>query len=240
MAKKNSVRNDRRALVEQMRKEQARKEKRRSLIILGVSVGIVLALLLLAVIPYVNDIRNKNRLKNTAVEKLGVSATAAGCQPIKTAKADGNQQHKAVGTKITYDAAPPSYGPHWGNFLQGAEIKNFYNTEDRPQIERLVHSLEHGHTILWYDDTVKPGTKSYNDLVKIADKFNADAYYMTAPWHTSDGGSFPAGTHIALTHWTGPSNQKGTWEYCAKPSGSVIKDFLKKYPATDAPEPGAA
>ena len=37
-----------------------------------------------------------------------------------------------------------------------------------------MHSLEHGHTILWYDDTVKPGTEAYDDIQPIAEKFGPD------------------------------------------------------------------
>ena len=240
MATKKNVKTDRRAVVEQMRKEQQRKERTRSMVILGVSVAVVLGLLALAVVPYVRDAQRRHKLQAASVSSLGVTPSAAGCQAIKTANAQGSGQHKAEGTTIKYSTAPPAYGPHWGNFLQGPEIKNFYNTEDRPPIERLVHSLEHGHTILWYDDTVKPGTKAYRDIEQIAGKFASDAYFMSAPWHTKDGGAFPSGTHIALTHWTGPQNQKGVWEYCAQPSGSVVKSFLGKYPPTNAPEPGSA
>ena len=103
-----------------------------------------------------------------------------------------------------------------------------------------MHSLEHGHTILWYDETVKPGSKAYKDIQAIADKFNAETdKFMSAPWNESDGGSFPDGKHIALTHWTGPEKQKGITQYCATPSGAVVSAFLKEYPASSAPEPTA-
>ena len=56
----------------------------------------------------------------------------------------------------------------------------------------MVHSLEHGHTILWYDDTVKPGTDAYKDVQAIAKKFDAETdKFMAAPWKSSDGKSFP-------------------------------------------------
>ena len=55
----------------------------------------------------------------------------------------------------------------------------------------------------------------------------------------ADGGSFPEGKHVALTHWTGPDNQKGVTQYCAAPSGAVVKQFMADYPASSAPEPDA-
>jgi hypothetical protein len=240
VAKKNTANAERRARVEALRQEQARKERRRTLTILGVCVVVVVGLLAAAVIPYVKHQNAVNKIAATPIDKIGVSASAAGCDAITTKNATGNQQHVNPGTPITYPDAPPAFGKHWGNFLQGSEIRSFYTTSDRPQVERLVHSLEHGHTIAWYDDTVKPGTAAYADLKNIASKLSADSYFMAAPWKSTDGAAFPAGKHVVLTHWTGPSKQLGVWEYCGKPSGAVVKSFLQKYVPTNAPEPGAA
>ena len=169
MAKK-SERDNRRAIAEQMRKEQARKERRRSMLILGGCIVVVLGLLAAAVIPYVKSEREKNKTANTALAKLGVSAAAAKCSPVQKKKASGNNDHITVGQKIPYTDAPPAFGPHWGNFLQGSEIRPFYTPTDRPPLERMVHSLEHGHTILWYDDTVTKDSKTYKDIVAMAEK----------------------------------------------------------------------
>jgi hypothetical protein len=232
---------DRKAIAEKLRREQQRKERQRSLMILGACALVVVGLLAAAVIPYVNHQRDLDRIKGTAIAKIGVPATAAACSPIKTKSAEGSGQHINPPQVIRYPDAPPAFGKHWGNFLTGSEIKNFYSRSDRPEIERLVHSLEHGHTILWYDDTVKPGTAAYDQVKQIADKFSADDYFMSAPYETKlDGGTFPSGKHIALTHWTGPDKQTGVWEYCGKPSGEVVKDFTTKYTKDNAPEPGAA
>lgn len=244
MAKKNSptrVRErDRRAVAEQLRREQAQRERRRSLLILGACVVVVVGLLAAALIPYVKQVRKDNKAAATPVSDLGVSASAAKCDPAQEQKAKGNNVHIAPPKKIDYPEAPPAFGPHWGNFLQGPEIRTFYTPSDRPQLERLVHSLEHGHTIIWYDDTVKPGSKDYDALQQISRKLGLGSYVMAAPWTAADGKSFPSGKHVAITHWTGPQNQQGVTQYCAAPSGAVVQDFLKKYPKEDAPEPGAA
>ncbi len=239
MAKKNE-RDDRRAIAEQMRKEQQRKERRRSLLILGACVLVVAVLLGSAVFVYVKDNREKDKLAGKPVEKIGATAAAAGCDPVKKADANGSGQHLNPPKKITYEQAPPAFGPHWPNYLQGSELRSFYTESDRPEIERLVHSLEHGHTIIWYDATVKPGTQAYKDVQAIAGKYDAETEkVMAAPWNESDGGSFPSGKHIGLTHWTGPDNQKGITQYCELPSGAVVKKFVKDYPANSAPEPEA-
>ena len=239
MAKKNKRDNQRRAVAEQLRKQQQRKERQRSMLILGVCIAIVVGLLAAALIPYIKNQRAEAKAEGTPVQDLGVSASAASCDPPETEDAQGSGEHIDTGTKIPYGQAPPAFGSHWPNFLQGSEIRNFYTESDRPEVERLVHSLEHGHTILWYDETVKPGTDAYKDVEAIAKKFPVGDYFIAAPWNKSDGGSFPSGKHIALTHWTGPENQKGATQYCGAPSGSVVNSFMEKYPADNAPEPGA-
>jgi uncharacterized protein DUF3105 len=244
VAKKNERRNERRAIAEQLRKQQARKERTRSILILGGAVVIVVGLLTAALIPYIQQQRDEDKIASTPLGELGVSESAAGCQPIKTKKVDLKVQedgtyHLPSGSPIDYPDAPPAFGYHWPNFLAGSEIRTFYTPQDRPEVERLVHSLEHGHTILWYDDSIKKGSEAYQQIQRIADKLGTESYLMAAPWTASDGKAFPNGTHVALVHWTGPKNQEGATQYCAKPSGQVIDDFLKKYPKSNAPEPGA-
>ena len=232
-----SERDNRRAIAEKMRKEQARKERQRSLLILGACVAVVLGLLGTAVFVYVKDLREESAAAGTPLADLGVSTAAADCDPVKQVDATGSGDHIDPPTKIPYPDAPPASGPHWGNFLQGSEIRNLYTTGDRPEIERLVHSLEHGHTILWYDDTVTPGSDAYKDIEAISQKFDEGDKFMAAPWQASDGKPFPSGRHVALTHWTGGEDQKGVTQYCAAPSGAVVEKFMDDFPANNAPEP---
>jgi hypothetical protein len=236
---KKSERDSRRAVAEQMRQEQARKERRRSLLILGTCVVVVLGLLGTAVFVYVQDLREENKAKGTPLAELGATTSAAECSPVTKAKATGNNNHIDPPTPIPYPEGPPSSGPHWGNYLQGSEIRSFYTVDDRPEVERLVHSLEHGHTILWYDDTVEPGTDAYKDVQAISKKFDEEQKFIAAPWTKDDGKAFPSGKHVALTHWTGPENQQGITQYCTLPSGAVVSKFTKDYPASNAPEPNA-
>ena len=241
MAKKNARDTERRAIAEQLRREQERKEKRRSLMILGACVVVVLGLLAAALIPYVRQVREDNRIQGTPLTDIGPSASAAGCDPVKQDKATGSADHVTPPQQIDYPQAPPASGPHWGNFLQGSEIRQFYSIDDRPEVERLVHSLEHGHTILWYDETVKSGSDAYADVKAMAEKFEyPDDYFIAAPWTSEDGASFPDGKHVALTHWTGPEDQQAVTQYCAAPSGTVVEQFMKDFPKSVAPEPGAA
>jgi len=47
---------------------------------------------------------------------------------------------------IDYDRVPPLSGPHWGDW----ESAGFYT--ETPRLERLVHSLEHGAVVIYYDE----------------------------------------------------------------------------------------
>src|SRR6188508_3059373 len=107
-----------------MRQEQARKERRRSLLILGACVVVVLGLLGTAVFVYVKDLREQEKAKGTPLADLGPKASAADCDPVKKATANGNNNHINPPTKIPYPDAPPAFGPHWGNYLQGSEIRS--------------------------------------------------------------------------------------------------------------------
>jgi hypothetical protein len=69
--------------------------------------------------------------------------------------------------------------------------------------------------------------------------------FKAVPWLKSDGKAFPSGQHIAITHWAKESKEKGgkkgeqvgVWQFCSKPSGEALNDFMLKYDYTNSPEP---
>jgi hypothetical protein len=244
VAKKNPKNIERRAMVEKMRQEQARKERMRSTAILGVSIVAVIGLLLAALIPYLKDKHKQSELAGKSISKIGVSASAASCDAIVTKPTDKNQNHIPEGTAITYKDAPPAYGEHRP---VAAEFgRPFYTTSDRPEVATLVHNEEHGYTIAWYDATAAKDKTEMDNLEAIAKKFQDDNQrFIAAPWTSEDGGAFPDGKHIALTRWSADaakqsdqSKQRGNWQYCGSVSGSVISDFFDKWTNEESPEPG--
>jgi hypothetical protein len=235
---------DRRAVVEQMRREQQRKERRRNFLVLGVAIAIGAVIIGIAVVKLVDA----NHKANRELADIGPSAESAGCQKVVTKPANGNNDHQPEGQKLLYPDAPPAFGPHWANYLLPTEVRKLYTVDDRPPVERLVHSLEHGHTILWYDQTVADDDTQMTDLRSIAKKFTGSSQadkFIAAPWTSDDGEAFPDGTHVALTHWSrgGSTNntdkQVGVWEYCSAVSGPALEQFMADYPASDSPEPNA-
>lgn len=243
MAKKNDKNSERRAMVEQMRQQQARKERNRSMLILGVCIVAVVGLLAAALIPYLNDRKEDTELAGKTTEKLGVSASAAACDPIETRPTDKNQNHIPNGQEITYGDAPPVFGEHRP---QAAGFgRPFYTADDRPELGELVHNGEHGYTILWYDDTVAEDDEQLKTIQALATKYqDANVRFVAAPWTGEDGEDFPEGKHIALTRWSAdaenPSDQekqRGNWQYCGSTSGAVVSDFVEKWPNEESPEP---
>ncbi|HNN47503.1 MAG TPA: DUF3105 domain-containing protein [Marmoricola sp.] len=208
----------------------------RGFVILGVSVLVFLTVIGAALLAQ----SRQDDKEITAGDSVGVSAAQAGCGPVEKSAATGGGDHRKEGTRLSFPDGPPASGPHWGNFLYGPQIRNFYTREDRPPVEQLVHSLEHGHTLVWYDETITPGTRAYSDLKAYAASLKPDDYLMMVPWNAADGAALPDGKHLALTHWTGPDAQRAVRQFCAAPSSEVLDSFRKEFTKLDAPEPGAA
>jgi hypothetical protein len=178
-----------------------------------------------------------------------VPASAASCDPPTTDKASGNGNHVDPSTtpKVKYATVPPSNGPH---FTQPAvSDRRFYTAEDRPKMEVLVHNLEHGYTVLWYDETAGKAKKA--ELEKLASVANKTEWaldkFIVSAWDPSYG-ELPAGKKFALSHWsatlgadgTSVASQAGHRQLCGDLSGDVIKAFVQKFPRTSAPEPQGA
>jgi Protein of unknown function (DUF3105) len=232
---------DRRAVVEELRKQQQRAEKRRTRAIFIACAVVALAIIALGAYPLVRQ----QQAAAGDLEKIGVSAAAAGCQDVVTKSAEGNSDHRDPGTEIAYPDAPPAFGPHYSQ--TAGFTRKFYSASDRQELPYYVHNLEHGYNLLWYDETVADDTKQLDAVKAIASKFDGNDptdKFIALPWTEEDGPAFPDGAHVALTHWYAEpetlEDQKGVWQYCDAPSGEVVSQFVEDYPYTDSPEPNAA
>lgn len=235
---------NRRAVYEELQKQSRKKERRSALVFTLVAVLVAGAILFIPVKSYLDQRSKESR----DLSDIGLSASAAVCGDVITRdyKIPTNGNHVAPDTPMTYEDAPPASGTHWVNYLQGSEIKNKYSVADRPPLGRLVHSLEHGYTLIWYDETIAQDSDAMDDLEAIAAKYpNASSdRVMLVPWTAEDGGAFPDDTHVAFTHWSGEpedseNDSKGVWQYCQGVSGPAAGEFIDAYPWLDTPEPGA-
>ena len=159
-----------------------------------------------------------------------------------------------MGTQIVYPTAPPAYGSHWSEpgVAPAPFNRKFYTEQDRPELEALVHNLEHGYTILWYDETVAGDPDAVDVVEAIAEKLHGvddlRKKFIAAPWTAEDegeSGPFPDGRHVALSHWSvgsdrnDPAQRLGVFQYCSEPSGAAVEQFMLAHPDTDSPEPNA-
>ena len=237
---------DRKAVIDSIRKEQRSSEQRRGLAIVGVCVVIAVLIVGAAAFKPVKDWYDLRQYSGSALSKIGIAADE--CSKITTKKAEGNQDHVPVGTPMTYDDAPPAFGKHWD--VWDTIDRKIYSESDRPELGELVHNLEHGYTLLWYDETIAEDDAAMDDLRGIASKLDSTTNlrhkFKAVPWTSEDGKAFPKGQHVALTHWsiggpgtTDPEKAVGAWQYCSAPSGGALEDFMEKYPYMDSPEPDA-
>ena len=240
---KSTKRSDRRAVVEQMRREQKRAEKRRAYAIVAACVLVALVIIGIGAYPLLKQ----QQVSSGTLASLGADASQADCQDVTTKPATGSAEHKPEGSTIPYSEAPPAFGPHYP--APAPMARKYYTTDDRPPVEYLVHNLEHGYNILWYDETIAKDSEQRAIVKAISERFKGTAFkdkFIAAPWTSKDGDPFPGGAHVALTHWSmggtqgNDEGQLGVWQYCAQPSGEAVSQFVEDYPYTDSPEPNAA
>ena len=120
--RRTRARTERRAIAEQMRQEQARKERLRSLAdprrLRRSSSSACSAA---ALLPYVKDRRDEKAGSRHADRASSASRRRPpAATPVKTVDANRlGPAHQPAGTKIPYHDAPPAFGPHWPQLPAG-------------------------------------------------------------------------------------------------------------------------
>jgi hypothetical protein len=82
-----------------------------------------------------------------------VSQGRAGLQARVIAHPDSGRGHGTLGVSIVYATDPPTSGVHWPNWTN----PGFY-ARPEPR-EKLVHALEHGNVVIYYD---QPSAEALN------------------------------------------------------------------------------
>ncbi|MEO6578606.1 MAG: DUF3105 domain-containing protein [Candidatus Limnocylindria bacterium] len=117
------------------------------------------------------------------------------------------QEHVAIGTTCRspqapcgpdpYSTLPAASGPHW----DPSGVAN-WGAYASPQDEtQLIHSLEHGGIVIWYDpdlldDAQVQELNSYV-LGQVASGISGRFKFIVSPW----GGDEPLGAAVAVTAW---------------------------------------
>lgn len=193
----------RRRLAEQRKKEQERKAaQRRNLITIAVAAAV--AILVVALIV---QQRGGSTGSNT---DFGVSAAQAGCLPVQHPKPLPGV-HIALGASHRpYDSSPPTSGPHYPPPIAPID-PGFYSIAQTP--EKVVHNLEHGNIVIWYNPDAPEQIKS--DIRAAVNE--VPSYTLATPYN-----NMKPGYDIALTAW-------GELQFCKQVSKQVLDDFRTKY-----------
>jgi hypothetical protein len=227
-----TAKGERRAMVEQMRRQQESAEKRKNLLFVGIAATLGIGLIAAAAVPAY--IQSQNSPTNQEIASFGVPAGEAGCDEVVSEPSSGNNEH--VEGQVDYATVPPTYGPHRGVWSEPE--RKFYTADDRPEMESLVHNLEHGYTIVWYDETLAADEEALEDLRGLTERIPEEpgmAKLKVSAWDESYG-AFPEGKRIGISHW---GAQTGYRQMCADVSGEAIFAFMESHPYTDSPEPNA-
>jgi hypothetical protein len=193
----------RRRLAEERRKaEQHKAAQRRNLITIGI------ALLVGALV--VGLIVQQRKAGDGSAASFGVAADAADCLPVEHPKPlpgihiQLNAKHRA------YDSTPPTSGPHYPQPIAPID-PGFYSIAQTP--EKVIHNLEHGNIVIWYNPDAPEQTKS--DIRAAVNE--VPSYTLATPYD-----NMKPGYNVALTAW-------GQLQFCKQVSKEVVDKFRTNY-----------
>jgi len=116
---------------------------------LGVVAGGVIVLVAAAVVVYVTQLSGGAGVDPDGIEsaELSESGDAERLSDVETVPNEGNR-HVQAGSNVDYARQPPLSGPHYNTPTEGG----FYGEEQ--EYGNLVHALEHGAVVVYYDPSV--------------------------------------------------------------------------------------
>ena len=172
----------------------------------------------------------------TTHDGTGTDDTQGGCLDEESNSA-AEAHHVDPGTTMDYTGVPPVSGKHWG---QWPDIdKTLYVADERPELGELVHSQEHGWTMVWYDESIADDDAAMANLEDVASQVDdADlTKVVIVPWTSDDGDAFPDDTHVAFTHWGNDDDGTEWRQFCVEPNVDAIVAFSGRHPSSESNEP---
>jgi hypothetical protein len=172
-----------------------------------------------------DDQKKKQEEEEAAAEvvALGPAPEEAGCTEVEHEDPIPKGPAHRNGT-LEWEDVPPNSGEHNARTLR--TLTRFYSRGDDPAPELVVHDLEHGIVVAWYDPELPDEEVATLEQVARALPTNR---FVAVPWNRS---TFEDGRHVVLTAW-------GHTQRCERVSGRVVYEFTREYADKDAPEKGA-
>ena len=189
MSKKLEQKQQRREAEERRKQEAKREQTKKNMITLGIAV-VVIALVAALVI---SD-------RKAAEGPVGVAAEEAGCTDKEEFESLAGQHIDEGAPHEEYNSNPPTSGPHY----EIASDVGFFTTPIEP--ERVVHNLEHGMIVIWYDPEAPQAVKDdiealveQEPLATVATPYDGlDRNFYLSAWNHSPADEASEGTSYLL------------------------------------------
>ncbi len=201
-SKKLLEKQQRRAAEEARRREQQKAARKRNFVTLGIAVvvlGVVIALVV------------QSREGDSGSLAGAVGEDKAGCGPVEEHEDEGQDHVEAT---PQYGTNPPTSGPHLATPTAGG----FF--EDPVDPGSLVHNLEHGQIVFWYDPEAPQATIDAIEAI-VGEQPEA---LIAAPWPDIESPHT-----FAMTAWTRS-------QHCRQVSEEVVDAFRAEFQGK-GPEP---
>jgi hypothetical protein len=240
------------------------RKRNRNLGIIAIAVAIVAIVVVIVIVQPGGDGDGGTGAFPTPQELLDqapAATTSAGCDDVKTvgfyddvsdpnspdytdqAHIGNDERFPEMPALTTYPSIPPTSGPH-ANIPPGPLPAGVY--DEAPDLARVIHSLEHGATVIWYSPSASGAQldqlKSFYDQ-QIDEAAVGQDRVIVAPYdYPGEGGQLPDGVMMAPTAWHRLQN-------CTQVNLAVAYDFTSQFSAPpvdgrdyagEAPEAGAA
>ena len=188
-----------RAERERKAEEAAAAERRKRMVGFGVAGALVLAAVVAIVVVIASSGGGGDNMKSAAAEPDSASFPKASIPPAKATNLEAaakaadckvqqfpSEGRNHVGGHVNYKTNPPTSGNH-NEFpaADGAYTK-------APEMENLVHSLEHGRIILWFQPNASAQIKGQMKAL-----FDEDSFHMLLSPDTRD-----LKAQVAASAWT--------------------------------------
>ena len=204
----------RRRLAEERKKEALKKAHRRrnltttviALVVAGGVIGLV-----------VND-RNQRREQ---LENFGVSAAEANCGDVEEQEEQSRDHIELGAAHEPYTTNPPTSGPHYNSSGLGPVPTGFYEDAADALPEGVVHNLEHGQIVIYYNPDAPEDVIADVELAVRSEPVAT----VATPFSGIQGDA-----NLVLTAWT-------VAQSCEQVSIEILNEFRSAYQGTMGPEP---
>ena len=176
----------------------------------------------------------------TTHDGTGTDASQGGCSDEESNAAEAAATTSTRAPTMEYAGVPPVSGKHWA---QWPDIeKTLYAADERPELGELVHSQEHGWTMVWYDESIADDDAAMANLEDVASQVDdADlTKVVIVPWTTATTGTPSPTTRT----WHSPTGATTTTARSGDSSASsrtldAIIAFSERHPSSESNEPDA-